>query len=134
MHAFTGNPLKDKLVAESAELRLLLEASVSEKPAKCQKQLCCGGFHATRKEVENYRSRQKAAVRAQGLPTLGVEAMLARLTESDFLGLDMQMDEMVRTGLNRRNEHEHEHAPEAAVRQAWRWLCLAVAASGMRLN
>ena len=59
MHAFTGNPLKDKLVAESAELRLLLEASVSEKPAKCQKQLCCGGFHATRKEVENYRSRQK---------------------------------------------------------------------------
>ena len=74
-----GNPLKDKKVAENPALQALLEATAEDKPAKCRKRLCAGGFHCKPKEIENYRSRQAAAVRAQGLPQLGVNEMLERL-------------------------------------------------------
>ena len=79
-----GNPLKDKKVAKCPVLQALLETSVSEKPADCRKRLCAAGFHCKSKEIENYRGRQAAAVRAQGLPQLGVNEMLARLEAADM--------------------------------------------------
>ena len=87
----TGNPLKDGKVAESAALRAVLEAGAHETPAKCQKRLCKAKYHCQRKQIENYRLRQKALLRAQGLPTLSVDEMLGQLAATDFAELATEM-------------------------------------------
>lgn len=133
-------------MAESGALQALLEEGACETPAKCQKRLWRGGFHVSRKEIENYRSRQKAALRAQALPTLGVDEMLGRLAAADVDDLLFSMvddGQVRRKGLNVRAiacacaccmyvSFLTPVKPERTVRHVcscvWLWL------SGMRLT
>ena len=67
-----------RIAGDDALQRLLLETA-SLKPAACVKRLCAADYPATRKEVTNYRNRQRETARCAQLPEVNVAELLSML-------------------------------------------------------
>ena len=67
-----------RIAGDDALQRLLLETA-SLKPQACVKRLCAADYPATRKEVMNYRNRQRETARCAQLPEVDVAELLSTL-------------------------------------------------------